>query len=63
MFPLGSWLSDWFGFPNGAVLTNLVASAICVGVGIWRLRKTVHQKLEEMHNHIRDIHKHHGLDG
>ena len=57
------FIHDWFSWPDGAVLTNLVASAICVGVGIWRLRKTVHRKLEEMHDHIRAIHRHHGLDG
>jgi hypothetical protein len=48
-------LHDWFGWPDGSVLTNLVASAICVGVGVWRLVKShraLHAKLDRLHKHL-----------
>ncbi len=54
-----SFLSHWFGFPDGAVLTNLVASGICVGFGVWRIIKS-HSKL---HSKLDRIHKHLGIDG
>ena len=31
----------YFGWPAGAVYSNLIASAICVGVAWWRLRARV----------------------
>lgn len=48
-------LHDWFGWPDGAVLTNLIASAICVAFGAWRLWKHlrgVHSKLDRLHAHL-----------
>ena len=33
------WLWAWFGFPNGSVLTNLVASGLAAGFTIWRVGK------------------------
>lgn len=59
-----SLLHDWFSWPDGSVLTNLVASAICVGFGVWRIirsHKKLHRKLEQMHDHILDLHRHHGV--
>lgn len=51
-------IHEWLGWPNGAVLTNLVASAITVGFGVWRVLKS-HAKL---HAKIDRVHKHLGLD-
>lgn len=56
---------DWFGWPNGAVLTNLVASAICVGFGVWRIVKShrkLHKHVAELHTHVLDLHRHHGVE-
>ena len=48
------WQS-WFGWPNGAVLTNLVASAICIGAGVWKIvrsHRALHDKLDRIHKHL-----------
>jgi hypothetical protein len=49
-------LHNWFGWPDGSVLTNLVASAICFAAGWWfALRKHVkalHKKLDKVHSHL-----------
>lgn len=59
---IASLVHDWFGWPNGAVLTNLVASAICVALGAWKIivwaRKLaashddLHKKLDKVHTHL-----------
>ena len=36
--PAVSVLNLYFGWPAGAVYSNLIASLICVGVAWWRLR-------------------------
>lgn len=69
---VASFLHDWFGFPNGSVLTNLVASAICVAVGAWRIVKwlkkvhrsheRLHEHVAELHTHVLDLHRHHGVE-
>ena len=54
-------LHDWFGYPDGAVLTNLVASAICVGFGVWKLighLNRVHRRLDSLHEKQDRLHKH-----
>lgn len=52
---IASVLQDWFGWPDGAVLTNLIASAIWVGFGVWRIVKSqrkLHEKLDKVHKHL-----------
>ena len=52
---LGSFLHDWFSFPDGAVLTNLVASGICVGAGVWKIirsHRALHAKRDRIHKHL-----------
>jgi len=39
--PLVSVLNLYFGWPAGAVYSNLIASLICVGVAWWRLRARI----------------------
>lgn len=61
---LASLFHDWFGWPDGAVLTNLVASVICVGFGVWRIVKShrrLHKRLDALHTHVLDLHAHHGV--
>ena len=49
-------LHSWFGWPDGSVLTNLVASVLCFVAGWWfALRKHVkklHAKLDKVHTHL-----------
>jgi hypothetical protein len=47
-------LHDWFSWPNGSVLTNLVASGICVLFAAWRIFK----KLNKIHEHVKLVHAH-----
>lgn len=51
-------LHDWFGWPDGSVLTNLVAWLIGVvmglGIPVWKLFK----KLEQIHHHTSATHAH-----
>lgn len=52
---------DWFSWPDGAVLTNLVASAIWVGFATWRIFKklnVIHRHAEAAHAHARAAHDH-----
>jgi len=53
-------LHDWFGWPLGAVLTNLIASALWVVFGAWRLCKRF-QRLERKHDetqaHLARLHE------
>lgn len=69
---VASLLHDWFAWPDGAVLTNLVASAICIGLGAWRIVKwlkkihrsheQLHAHVAELHTHVLDLHRHHGVE-
>jgi hypothetical protein len=39
----------YFGYPSGAVYSNLIASVICVGMAWWRLRaQNVRQHVQAM---------------
>ena len=49
-----AFLYHWFDWPNGAVLTNLIATAVCVGLAGWKLLRKMHQ----IHEHLRLIHAH-----
>lgn len=52
---IASTLHDWFGWPDGAVLTNLIASALWVGAGAWKIWKShqkLHEKLDRLHRHL-----------
>lgn len=51
---VAAFLHDWFAWPNGAVLTNLVASAIWVSLAAWRLVK----RLNRIHAHAEAAHEH-----
>lgn len=66
-------LEDWLGWPDGSVLTNLVASAVVFTagyfVGVRRHVKALHQKLDGLHQkadidhqHLVAIRKHHHTD-
>jgi ABC-type nickel/cobalt efflux system permease component RcnA len=51
-----SLVHDWFGWPDGAVLTNLIASAICVAFGMWRAVKwlrRIHHHAEQAASHAK----------
>lgn len=57
----GSFLTVWFGWPNGAVLTNLVASAIWLGFAAWRLLRkmnAIHEHVQRVHDHVKLVHQH-----
>lgn len=49
-------LNDWFGYPDGSVLTNLVASVIAFIVGYFaavrRHVKSLHSKIDRLHDHL-----------
>lgn len=58
-------LHDWFGWPDGSVLTNLVAWLIGLlmglGVPVWRIfRKldVIHQHAAAAHEHAKNTHAH-----
>lgn len=58
-------MHDWFGWPNGAVLTNLVASAICIVLGAWKVvlwAKKMRQSHDELHAKIDRVHSHLGIE-
>lgn len=58
---IASFVRDWFGFPNGSVLTNLVASGICVLFAAWRIIKKlnlIHEHVKLVHAHLKVIHDH-----
>ena len=62
---IASLTHDWFGWPNGAVLTNLVASAICILLGAWKIilwAKKLSRSHDELHGKIDRVHTHLGLD-
>lgn len=48
---LYSWFWAWFGWPDGSVLTNLVASLIW-GVVAWRKLHAIHKSHLELHKKI-----------
>ena len=50
-------LHDWFGFPDGAVLTNLVASLLWAGVAIRKLFQ-IHRSSEQAKHHAEQAHLH-----
>jgi hypothetical protein len=44
-----SILHFYFGWPDGAVYSNLIASVVCVGLAWWRLRvQSIAHHLERM---------------
>lgn len=49
-------MRDWFGWPDGSVLTNLVASALAFVGGyfaaVHRHVKALHRKLDRLHEHL-----------
>jgi hypothetical protein len=48
-------LHDWFAWPDGSVLTNLIASAIWFIPGFFvglRHAKKIHSKLDRLHQHL-----------
>lgn len=49
---------DWFAWPLGAVLTNLVASLIWGTPGYWKLR-AIHRDHKKLHKAHLDLHKAH----
>lgn len=58
---IASLLHDWFAWPDGSVLTNLIASGICVGLGAWRLAKwmrRIHRSHEALHARVDELHRH-----
>lgn len=64
-----SLLHDWFGWDNGSVLTNLVASIIgfifggfIVGFFAKRMVARLHSRLDRLHDHVLDLHRHHGVE-
>ena len=56
---------DWLGYPDGSVLTNLVASAIVFTlgyfVGVRRHVKALHSKLDSLHEKQDRLHRHMGV--
>ena len=58
---VASLAHDWFGWPTGAVLTNLVAWLIGLGCGLGPTLWKLHRKLDRIHTHILDLHRHHGV--
>ena len=50
-------IHDWFGFPDGAVLTNLVASLLWAGVAIRKLFQ-IHRTSELARHHAEQAHAH-----
>lgn len=59
-------LHDWFGWPDGAVLTNLIASAIGFTVGyfaaVHRKIKNLHKKIDDLHEKQDRLHQHLGVE-
>lgn len=55
-------LHDWLGYPDGSVLTNLVASAIVFTLGYFagvrRHVKSIHSKLDSLHEKQDRLHRH-----
>jgi hypothetical protein len=52
------FLYHWFDFPDGSVLTNLIASAVCVGLAGWKILAKMRDHAEAMHMHLDDVHAH-----
>ena len=59
------FLYHWFDWPSGSVLTNLIASGVCVGLAGWKLlaklRKNhahMQAQVDDLHDHIRAVHAH-----
>lgn len=46
--------SDWFGWPDGAVLTNLIASLIW-GAVAWRKLHAIHKAHKHLHARLDTI--------
>lgn len=56
-----AFLWHWFDWPQGSVLTNLIASAVCVGLAGWKILAKLHRMHEhqkEMHDDLRIVHEH-----
>lgn len=51
---LVSWLTSWFSFPNGSVLTNLIASVIGFVVGYFA---TIHRHFRKLHKSHEELHR------
>lgn len=49
-------LHEWFSWPNGSVLTNLVASMIGFVVGVTVPLARLFRKVNAMHDHVADLH-------
>ena len=52
------FLYHWFDFPDGSVLTNLIASAVCVAFAGWRIVKHINKHFARIHDHLGLIHAH-----
>jgi hypothetical protein len=55
------FLYHWFDWPSGSVLTNLIASAVCVGLAGWKILAKLHRMHEhqkEMHDEVRIVRQH-----
>jgi hypothetical protein len=53
-----SVLHSWFGWPDGGIWSNLVASAIwAIPTGFFAAKK-----IRKMHRHILQLHEHHGIE-
>ena len=53
-----AFLYHWFDFPDGSVLTNLIASAVCVAFAGWRIVKHINKHFARIHDHLGLIHAH-----
>ena len=53
-----AFLYHWFDFPQGSVLTNLIASAVCVGLAGWKILAKMRQHHEALHAHLAEVHDH-----
>lgn len=55
-------LTDWFGYPDGSVLTNLIASVIAFVAGyfaaVHRHVKALHAKIDSLHEKQDRLHEH-----
>jgi hypothetical protein len=57
---LASLLHDWFSWPDGAVLTNLIASFVWALPG-WLIYRVVRKHLDRLHEKIDRLHRHLGV--
>lgn len=52
------FLYHWFDWPSGSVLTNLIASAVCVAFAGWRIVKRFNRRFDRLHSHLDLVHGH-----